>query len=210
MRVLVSKAEELQSPAVDTVNGNGKPHHKDRTGTDKGEVPNSSDSDGQEGPEPLEVEERGRGKRIKKKRRLSDDMVDSTMLNFDGTALKKPRPRAPRTSALPVPAHVGPARPENVHATEEDKRYQAAVKANNDRPDLLNMRGCCPVWADRRRALFAAAEYFRAPVHIPGASVEIGPSGIARGVVLEGTPPVGARKPFWGEAEQAGTIVTYM
>lgn len=157
----------------------------------------ASDTDG---------EDAGRGKRVRKKRRLSaTDEVDPNLLNLDGS-LRKPRAKGPRIPGLPGPG-AGANRPEDVRVTEDDARYRAAVEANDQRPDLSSMRGFCPVWANRRRELFAAAEYLRAPVPTAGASVDIGRSGVARGVILEGPS---SPKTFWGEGGQAGSIAAYM
>lgn len=54
---------------------------------------------------------------------------------------------------------------------------------------LSDMRLPCPVWSNTRKALQSAVEYLRAPSRTGGASVDIGPGGMARGVILEGKAP---------------------
>lgn len=147
--------------------------------------------------------EGGRGKRVRKKRRLSaSDELDPNLLNFDGTGLRKPRSRVSRVAHHLPPAHSGPLRPEDV--VDKDTSYRDAVVANDAREALGDMRGFCPAWTDRRRALFTAAEYLRNPISTTGASVDIGASGLARGVILEGHTISPA---YWGEGRMAGTIV---
>lgn len=163
------------------------------------------DSDGG----PSVPEDGGRGKRVKKKRRLSaSDEVDPSLLNFDGTGIRKPR--APRAVKSGLPGlNAEPIRPEDVPPSRADIAHFDAVAKNDARPELHDMRGFAPVWADRRRALASAVESFRAPQPVPGASVSIGPSGIARGVILEGQPPLEMRT-YWGTGERIGTIITSM
>lgn len=142
----------------------------------------------------------GRGKRVRKKRRLSAaGEIDPNDLNDDGSVNKKTR----WTSTLVKNGYV--AQPP---LTVDDKAYFARLDANARRPPLSDMKGPCPVWGKTRRALQSTAEYLRQPVKTIGASVEIGVGGIARGVILEGQIP--RQGVFWGEGEQAGTIITYM
>lgn len=186
------KARAVEPPPADHSDESGDEHHH---GTATGATVD------------LDATEGGRGKRVRKKRRLSaSDELDPNLLNFDGTGLRKPRPRASRVSHLPPP-RLGPLRPEDVRPSDDDVRYRAAVAANDERPPLTDMRGFCPAWADRRRGLFGAAEYLRNPVPTTGASVDIGASGLARGVVLEGQP---SQPGWWGEGARTGTIVAAM
>lgn len=182
--------------------------------TDKGKgkakaPPPSSDSEEDESDTAAPREDGGRGKRIKKKRRLSaSDEVDPNLLNFDGSGFRKPRAARQPKAGLPG-ATMEPTRPEDVTPSKADVEHFESVAKNNERPDLHDMRGFAPVWADRRRALAAAVEAFRAPQTTPGASVSVGPSGIARGVILEGKPPLEMRT-YWGTGERIGTIITSM
>lgn len=152
-------------------------------------------------------DEGGRGKRVKKQRRLSaSDEVDPNLLSFDGTTLKQPRSRPSRPNPLPRP-HDLPARPEDVDPSSSDRDYEQRAMENSEKPGLGQTRGPCPIFANRRQALTAACSWMRNPVETNGALVDIGTSGIARGVVLQGRPWT---KSFWGEREDAGTIVTTM
>lgn len=149
----------------------------------------------------FEVDEvEGRAKRVRKKRRLSAaGEIDPNDLNDDGSVNKKAR----RKFSLLTNSHM-----KETPLTADDRAYFARLDDNARRPPLLDMKGFCPIWSKTRRALQSAAEYLRQPVKTVGASVEIGVSGVARGVILEGqTPQQGS---FWGSGRQAGTIITSM
>jgi hypothetical protein len=140
----------------------------------------------------------GRGKRIRKARRLGSDELDPNNLLPDGTLKRVAKKKPPRTT---VPVFTADEPP----MTKDDEAYFARVEANAARPALRDMRGACPVWALKRRDLSAAAEYLRDPKKTEGGSVEIGVGGLARGVILEGVAP--GQGTFWGKGAQAGTIV---
>jgi hypothetical protein len=140
-------------------------------------------------------DDQGRGKRVKKKRRLSaNGEVDPTTVDNDGSPLKSVRRTAHSTYI---------AQPRDVFAA--DKAYATRLEANASKRPLDGMRSPCPVWANNRRALQAAVEYFRNPIRTEGGSVEVGTGGLARGVILEGTPP--GQGTFWGQGNETGTIV---
>lgn len=140
----------------------------------------------------------GRGKRIRKARRLGSDELDPNNLLPDGTLKRVVKKKPPRPA---VPVFTADEPP----MTKDDEAYFARVEANAARPALRDMRGACPVWALKRRDLSAAAEYLRDPKKTEGGSVEIGVGGLARGVILEGVAP--GQGTFWGKGAQAGTIV---
>ena len=133
----------------------------------------------------------GRGKRVRKKRRLSaSGEVDPNDLDDEGTMLMKP-PTSRRVPKPSIPLN-GPPDPS---PTADDKAYLTRVEANSKLPVLHPSRGPCPVWSNTRQALRAATEYFRQPIKTAGASVEIGNGKIARGVILEGKPT--SSKTYW-------------
>lgn len=141
-------------------------------------------------------EEGGRGKRVRKKRRLSSaGEIDPNVLNDDGSVNKKARVKSN--------VHV-----KEIPLTAEDRAYFARVAQNELRGPLSIYRTACPLWARTRRALQSAAECFRQPDKTIGASVGIGMGGVARGIIFEGDAP--GKGVFWGEGERAGTIVTSM
>lgn len=151
----------------------------------------------------------GRGKRVKKKRRLSaSDEMDPNTLNFEGTGIRKARSRQPKPITQLPSSSAGYLRPEDVTPTQEDEQY--AALAAREAPALEDPRGIPPFWAGRRRALQAALPYFRNPIRTDGAAVDIGPSGVARGVILDGAPNESVEAHFFGTAERAGTILTNM
>lgn len=119
-------------------------------------------------------DDEGRGKREKKKRRLSGDSVERVRPDRPFVPPPPPMPQAP-TRTLPV--------------TADDKAYFQRVDANKARPPLSDMCGPCPVWSNTRRGLQSAVQYLRNPGRTGGASVDIGPGGLARGVILEGQTP---------------------
>ena len=145
-------------------------------------------------------EDEGRGKRVKKRRRLSlTGEVDPN--DYDDTGIKKLMRKVSKPS-LPLNGS------EETLTRVEDAEMARRTEANAARTALGNMTGSCPVWANSKRALEAAAEYFRKPVKTDGASVEIGLAGIARGVILEGQAP--DNYTFWTMDERAGTIIVSM
>jgi len=137
-----------------------------------------------------------RGQRVRKKRRLSAaGEIDPNDIDDNGTVLKKARRRTTSDSnSMPL-----------LPLTADDRAYFSRIDANNARPPLADMRGSCPVWANTRQALQAAAEYLRQPVKTVGGCVQIGVGGVARGVILEGQTP--GQGTFWGSGTQAGTIL---
>jgi hypothetical protein len=116
------------------------------------------------------------------------------------------RPRVSTGPARALPARAPPLRPEDVPSTAQDERYASRTR-DNVAKDAMQPHGFCPVWAGRRQALYAACEYFRNPTQTVGASVQLGSSGIGRGVLLEGNPTI---KAFWGTRDETGTIVAAM
>lgn len=156
------------------------------------------------------AEEGGRGKRVKKKRRLSaSDEVDPNHLNFDGTGLRKARARPSKAVTQLPSSSAGYLRPEDVIPTEEDVKYKSLCDSHMA-PALQHPRGIPPFWANRRRALQSALPSFRDHIKTDGALVDIAPSGVARGVILEGAPHETTEAHFFGTGERAGTILTNM
>ncbi|ORY25750.1 hypothetical protein BCR39DRAFT_543219 [Naematelia encephala] len=124
-------------------------------------------------------EDGGRGKRVRKKRRLSlTGEVDPETVNDDGIIAKKFRRKS-------RPTNDG-TEGRQPALTADDKAWQARVQANAAKPPLANLDGNYPIWANTRAALRDATTYLRDPVKTVGGSVEIGTGGIARGVLLEG------------------------
>lgn len=157
-----------------------------------------------------DVEATGRGKRVRKKRRLSaDGEVDPNDYDDDGLPIPKQRPEPPRSPPAAPPPRADPIGPliADPPVSPDDERYHERVEANAKKPPLVKMKGPCPVWAHTRRALQSALGYLRNPVKTVGASVEI-EGGIAKGVILEGEPP--GEKHYWGTGPLAGTILTSM
>jgi hypothetical protein len=155
-----------------------------------------------------EESDEGRGKRVKKKRRLSAaDEMDPNTLNFDGTGIRKARARPSKPPALPS-SRAGYLRPEDVTPTPEDEAY--AVLAAREAPALEDPRGIPPFWAERRLALQGALLNFGDPVRTTGASVGIGRSGVATSIVLDGAPNESVEAHFFGTGERAGTILANM
>jgi hypothetical protein len=145
----------------------------------------------------------GRGKRTKKKRRLSaGEEIDPDTIDDDGHILL-PRKKSHARPSLPVPP---PAPVVEAKSTSEDQAYFDRIEKNNRKPNLKNMRAACPAWATTRRALQSGAEYFRNPKKIEGGSVEVGVGGVARGVIFEGRSVGGGN--YWGVKGAAGTMVT--
>jgi hypothetical protein len=111
-------------------------------------------------------------------------------------------PNPPTTHVTINPAAIG-----NLSPT--DKAFAERVEANNRKPVLgRNIKGLCPVWSNTRRGLQSALEYMRNPVKTAGASVDISPGGMARGVILEGQTP--SDLAYWGEKEEGGTLILPM
>ena len=143
----------------------------------------------------------GRGKRVRRKRRLSaDGEIDPNDLNADGSVNKKARRKSNirangQTSKAPI-------------LCAADKLYFARLEENAKRPALNDMKGPCPLWAKTRKALQSVAEYLRDPGKTIGACVDIGVGGVARGVILEGAAH--EQRAFWGTGAEAGTIITSM
>ena len=139
----------------------------------------------------------GRGKRVKKKRRLSaTGEIDPSEVPLNGT-IRKSRPSVPRAPPPPRPT-----------LSASERAYNERVRLNKLKPVLKDMRGGYPMWARTRRSLMTMAEYLRNPIRTDGASVDIGHGEIARGVILEGEAP--GRPGFWSQDKWAGTIVASM
>lgn len=179
------------------------------TAAEKGKGRQVPNEDGESDDEVV-VEEGGRGKRVKKKRRLSaSDEVDPNQLNFEGTALRKARARPSRPVTQLPSSSAGYHRPEDVTPTAEDLKYKSLCDIQTA-PDLKDPRGIPPFWADRRRALEAALLQFRNLVWTDGAAVRLGLSGLGVGIVLDGVPHATTEPHFFGTGERAGTILTNM
>ncbi|BEJ16262.1 hypothetical protein CspHIS471_0508670 [Cutaneotrichosporon sp. HIS471] len=155
-----------------------------------------------------EIGDEGRGKRVKKKRRLSaDDEMDPNTLNFEGTAIRKARPRPSKTPQQPS-SSAGYLRPEDIKPTPEEEAYAALAERDVPQLPLDMIRGKPPFWAERRSTLQAAITNFNSSlIRTDGAWVDYGHSGIARGVVLDGMPHESIQPHFFGEGERAGTIL---
>ncbi|KAL7422135.1 hypothetical protein Q5752_002778 [Cryptotrichosporon argae] len=145
----------------------------------------------------------GRGQRVQKKRRLSDSHVDPLQLGANGKPKRARFAGSLPAGARPVPGHR--VEPRNVPPTSDDEAYFARVRRAETLPEIEH-RADCSVSATNRRALQAVADWLRAPIATAGASVYADKSRIARGVILEGTPP--GQGAYWGEGASAGTIVT--
>lgn len=90
-----------------------------------------------------------------------------------------------------------------------DQDFEERVKVNSAKPVLgRDIKGRCPVWANTRRGLQSALEYMRNPIKTAGASVDISPGGMARGIILEGETP--SALAFWGKGEEGGTLILPM
>lgn len=139
----------------------------------------------------------GRGKREKKKRRLSnasDEEAQSKSTKSNKN--NQPAGSASRVESLPP-------------LSKEDQAYFDRVTANRSRPSLGGrMKGPCPVWSNTRRALLSSVEYMANPVRTIGASVAIGPGGMARGIILEGQAP--SDLTYWGKGSTGGTLLLPM
>ena len=70
------------------------------------------------------------------------------------------------------------------------------------------MKGPCPVWANTRRALLSSVDYLTNTVKTSGASVDVGPGKMARGIILEGKTPSDLH--FWGRRGSGGTLLLPM
>jgi len=156
----------------------------------------------------------GRGKRIKKKRRLSaaDEIAPSPV-----------KPNAPAKKSRPSTAHVVPKkeRPDLPAAlplppqtpqssqTRSQKEYNARLITNRSKPALDQAAlASIPVWADTHRALLVCSEYLNRPSKTHGASVEIGAGGLARGLILEGVAPGYGN--YWRTDNSVGSIIINM
>jgi hypothetical protein len=122
--------------------------------------------------------------------------------NSNGHHGEPPKPNPPTTHVTINPAAIG-----NLSPT--DKAFAERVEANNRKPVLgRNIKGLCPVWSNTRRGLQSALEYMRNPIKTAGASVDISPGGMARGIILEGQTP--SDLAYWGENEEGGTLILPM
>ena len=146
----------------------------------------------------------GRGKRIKKPRRLSDaDEVDPNKRSKSDP----PRPASQSRNQLPFNTrHI--LRPEDVSPTVQDKVYLQGVKENRHK-ETIPMSGPCPLWGLRREPFIAALGFTEdLSYEATGAAVYcVNGDTQAAGVVLEGRPTL---KAFWGVKEDTGTIVAAM
>lgn len=174
----------LQPPEQPAAGPTVEPEERFTT-SEKGKSRADSDETMTNGDEGEDAE--GRGKRVKKKRRLSaSDEVDPNTLGWDGTPLKKPRGR-PRVAA-PILPFNGPLRPEDVKLTYLDVKSEAELAENTARPPLADPRDFSPMWADRPHAFTAAAGRFQSPIKTMGAWVARAANGQAQGVILTGQP----------------------
>jgi hypothetical protein len=122
--------------------------------------------------------------------------------NSNGHHGEPPKPNPPTTHVTINPAAIGAL-------STIDKAFAERVEANNRKPVLgRNIKGLCPVWSNTRRGLQSALEYMRNPIKTAGASVDISPGGMARGVILEGQTP--SDLAYWGEKEEGGTLILPM
>jgi hypothetical protein len=127
---------------------------------------------------------------------------EAAMKNSNGHHGEPPKPNPPTTHVTINPAAIG-----NLSPT--DKAFAERVEANNRKPVLgRNIKGLCPVWSNTRRGLQSALEYMRNPIKTAGASVDISPGGMARGIILEGQTP--SDLAYWGEQEEGGTLILPM
>jgi hypothetical protein len=188
----------------------------------KGKASSSSQPHPFTGLNPLE-EPTGRGRRVKKRRRLSDtyevDKVSPQKLERSGS---QARPDAngyeddlPSRSTAHPASNANPRRSKSINDSPppidisssrkaKDDTYFARLEVNARKPPLSDMKGPCPVWSATRKALSAATEYLRDLTPCEGGSVCVAEGGVARGLILEGN--VLGEKPFWGEGEDAGSI----
>ena len=124
------------------------------------------------------------------------------MKNSNGHHGEPPKPNPPTTHVTINPAAIGTL-------SQVDKAFAERVEENNRKPVLgRNIKGLCPVWSNTRRGLQSALEYMRNPVKTAGASVDISPGGMARGIILEGQTP--SDLAYWGEKEEGGTLILPM
>jgi hypothetical protein len=160
---------------------------------------------------------------VKKKRRLSlTDEVDpnhidtSVIISLPPRHITSPPPSVAAPTSLPKlkkpqlkkSSYAQPRRKSTTAITPEETAFLSRVAKNAAKPALKDMKGTCPIWSNTRKALQSAAEYLRDPVKTQGASVHIGVGGVARGLILEGE--IQDTGVYWGEGEQAGSILTYM
>lgn len=175
---------------------------------------------------PAATPESGRGKRVRKKRRLSaEGQIDPDTLDDDGNPRAvDPSPSHSRHTQHTPLSHQsrsnnkGATKPRsslpsktikpNQPMTKADEEYFRLLEENAKKPGLREMTSPCPVWSHTRRALCSATEYLRNPIRSEGASVEVGEGGIARGVILEGKPP--GRATYWGTGKEAGSMLSNM
>jgi hypothetical protein len=137
-------------------------------------------------------DESGRGKREKKKRRLSEASEEG------GRSASKSKAKATASHAEP-----------EIPLSAEDKAYNERLEINRGRPSLGGkMKAACPVWSNTRRALLSSVDYLTNAVKTGGASVDVGPGKMARGIILEGRAPSDLH--YWGRGEQGGTLMLPM
>lgn len=155
------------------------------------------------------VIEGGRGKRVKKKRRLSaSDEVDPTTLRSNGHSAKKSRPSVTGQNRAIIPRPPSKNIKRMQAQIKEDEAYASRVAINAAKPQLRNYDSDVPLRSQTRRALYATAEYFSRPGKTAGASIEIGAAGLARGVLLEGVAPGTGN--WWQLSQNSGTIIAHM
>jgi hypothetical protein len=129
----------------------------------------------------------------------------STPAKVNGEGEAQIRDKAKSTT--PVPSAINPAAA-GLPLSHADQAFADRMEVNRNKIPLGNMKGPCPVWSNTRKGLQSALEYMRNPTKTGGASVDISPGGMARGVILEGQSP--SEIMYWGNEENAGTLMLPM
>jgi hypothetical protein len=96
----------------------------------------------------------------------------------------------------------------DIPLSQADQAFADRMEANRLKPNVGITKGPCPVWSYTRRGLQSTLDYLRKPTKTGGASVNIGPGGMARGVILEGQAP--SDLTFWGSGLNGGTLMLPM
>lgn len=124
-------------------------------------------------------------------------------VNGEGEAQNRDKAK----STTPVPSAINPAAA-GLPLSHADKAFADRMEVNRNKTPLGNMKGPCPVWSNTRKGLQSALEYLRNPTKTGGASVDISPGGMARGLILEGQSPSDVT--YWGNGVNAGTLMLPM